>query len=193
MNPWDWAREYINSFCEEKKINPHLSQDMPRGYETAFGSYDVTCNTLFLNLSLLQQAEKYEALFYLYHELRHAEQYLHPERFGPEIQQSRQYVILYNGTCFKLVGGAWRQCVLQGDEAYFTDAYKSLPHELDANDVAFRKVADAVGVSPQLKKLYSFWAPKIRWKYQEYEKLFVRIDEALEGKVQDPFSLSKIF
>ena len=183
MNAWDWMQGYVEPFCKEKDMAVLLSEKMPEGYETAFGSYDVTCNTLFLNSNLLRQAEKYEALFYLCHELRHAEQYLHPERFGPEIQQSRQYVILYNGTCFKLVGGVWRQCVLQGEEAYFTDAYKSLPYELDANDFAFQKVVDDLGVSPQLQKLYSFWVPKTRWKYQEYEKLFARIDEALEGKV----------
>lgn len=193
MNAWDWMQGYVEPFCKEKDMAVRLSEKMPEGYETAFGSYDVTCNTLFLNSNLLRQAEKYEALFYLYHELRHAEQYLHPERFGPEIQQSRQYVILYNGICFKLVGGVWRQCVLQGEEAYFTDAYKSLPYELDANDFAFQKVVDDLGVSPQLQKLYSFWVPKTRWKYQEYEKLFARIDEALEGKVQDPFSFSKTF
>ena len=160
MNAWDWVQGYIEPFCKEKDIAVHLSEKMPEGYETAFGSYDVTCNTLFLNSKLLRQAEQYESLFYLYHELRHAEQYLHPERFGPEIQQSRQYVILYNGICFKLVGGVWRQCVLQGEEAYFTDAYKSLPYELDANDFAFRKVAEDLGVSAQLQKLYSFcsWA-----------------------------------
>ena len=170
-------------YCREHDLEITLSWEMPEGYETAFGSFDPTCRTLFLNKSLLRTAPEEEALFYLYHELRHAEQYLHPERFGPEIQQSRQYVILYNGICFKLVGGVWRQCVLQGEEAYFTDAYKSLPYELDANDFAFQKVVDDLGVSPQLQKLYSFWVPKTRWKYQEYEKLFARIDEALEEKV----------
>ena len=160
MNAWDWVQGYIEPFCKEKDIAVHLSEKMPEGYETAFGSYDVTCNTLFLNSKLLRQAEQYESLFYLYHELRHAEQYLHPERFGPEIQQSRQYVILYNGICFKLVGGVWRQCVLQGEEAYFTDAYKSLPYELHANVFALGRVAGVWGVPAQLQKLYSFcsWA-----------------------------------
>lgn len=50
-------------------------------YETAYGTYDVTVNTLFLNTAILQGAPEYGVLFYLFHELRHAVQYLHPVLF----------------------------------------------------------------------------------------------------------------
>lgn len=54
-------------------------------YETAYGTYDVTVNTLFLNTAILQGAPEYGVLFYLFHELRHAVQYLRPELFDAQI------------------------------------------------------------------------------------------------------------
>lgn len=82
-------------YCGKYDLDITLSWEMPEGYETAFGSFDPTCHTLFLNKSPLQSAPEQEALFYLYHELRHALQYLCPERFDQQIQTSRFYVILY--------------------------------------------------------------------------------------------------
>ena len=171
--------ELVASFCGEYEISVNLSQDMPDGYETAFGTYDVTVNTLFLNFSMLQSAPEYEILFYLYHELRHALQYLHPELFDAQIQESRQYVVLYNGTCFKLVGNNWHQCVLEGEEDYFTDAYMSLPYEMDANNFAYEKVKTILGDLPELQKLYRAWMPKTRWPYEEHRKLFARIEHGI--------------
>lgn len=43
-------------FCYENGIDVKLSYDMPAGYETAYGTYDVTINTLFLNTSILRNA-----------------------------------------------------------------------------------------------------------------------------------------
>ena len=54
---------------------------MPKGYETANGTFDPTVNTLFINKEMLQSQPEYEQMFYLFHELRHALQYLHPESF----------------------------------------------------------------------------------------------------------------
>lgn len=42
----------------------------------AYGTYDITVNTLFLNAAILKDALKCVVLFYLFHELRHAMQYL---------------------------------------------------------------------------------------------------------------------
>ena len=46
----------VAEFCHENDISIKLSHDMPAGYETAYGTYDVTINTLFLNLDSLQNA-----------------------------------------------------------------------------------------------------------------------------------------
>jgi len=115
----------FHDFCIENDLAIKLSHDMPSGYETAFGTYDITINTLFLNLKMLEDAPEFEVLFYFYHELRHAEQYLHPERFELSIQESLPYVILYNGICYKLMGNTWYECKLEGED--FMDAYLSLP------------------------------------------------------------------
>ena len=52
----------IAGFCKENSLAVTLSCDMPAGYETAYGTYDVTINTLFLNPQLLQQ---FDQQFYL--------------------------------------------------------------------------------------------------------------------------------
>ena len=168
----------IAEFCTETGISISLSHDMPAGYETAYGTYDVTINTLFLNVQLLQDAPEHEVLFYLFHELRHAMQYLRPESFDPQIQESCFYVVLYNGVCYKLVGNAWQEVVLEGAEDYFTRAYMSLPYELDANSFAYERVKDICGNTDELQSLYSFWIPAEKMDYVELHDLFIRIDTA---------------
>ena len=103
---------YFDQFCGENHIEIGLSYEMPEGYETAFGSFDVVRRTLFLNLPVLQSAPEHEALFYLCHELRHALQYLRPELFDELIQTSRYYVVLYDGVCYKLVGDSWKSRIV---------------------------------------------------------------------------------
>ena len=172
----------IAAFCKEYRLDVMLSCDMPTGYETAYGTYDVTINTLFLNLQLLHDAPGYEVLFYLFHELRHAVQYLHPELFDPQIRESRFYVVLYNGICYKLVGNAWQKAVLEGTEEYYTRAYMSLPYELDANAFAYEKVKEICGDTVQLRELFTYWVPSEQMQYPELETLFRQIDaEVLEG------------
>ena len=168
----------IAGFCKENSLAVTLSCDMPAGYETAYGTYDVTLNTLFLNVQFLQDAPEHEVLFYLFHELRHAMQYLRPESFAPQIQESRFYVVLYNGVCYKLVGNAWQEVVLEGAEDYFTRAYMSLPYELDANSFAYERVKDICGNTDELQSLYSFWIPAEIMDYVELHDLFIRIDTA---------------
>ena len=171
--------EIVSGFCVDNDISITLSYDMPVGYETAYGTYDVTINTLFLNVQLLHDAPEHEVLFYLFHELRHAMQYLRPESFDPQIQESRFYVVLYNGVCYKLVGNAWHEVVLDGAEDYFTRAYMSLPYELDANSFAYEKVKEICSETPQLQELYSFWIPKEKLDYEGLRKLFLSIDFTL--------------
>ena len=168
-------------FCKENGIAVTMSREMPAGYENAYGTYDVAVNTLFLNPAMLRDAPEYEKLYYLYHELRHAVQYLCPGRFGVEIRESLAYVVLYNGICFRLVGNVWQECELGGPEEYFTRAYLSLPYEMDANAFAYEKVKELCGDSAELRELYGFWMPKERMAYPELETLFRRIDAALDG------------
>ncbi len=169
----------VQNICRENNIEVKLSYDMPTGYETAYGTYDVTGNTLFFNIALLQDAPRCEVLFYLFHELRHAVQYLCPMLFDEQIKESMVYVILYNGTCFKLVRNMWQECILDGDEDYFTRAYRNLPYEIDANTFAYKKVKQTCGDSAKLQELLDFWIPKDSFDYEEYRKLFRRIDAKL--------------
>lgn len=169
--------ELVAVFCTQHSLAVTVSYDMPEGYETAFGTYDVTKNTLYLNSGRLERAHQWEVLYYVYHELRHAMQYLKPEQFDAQIQESRYYVVLYNGTCFKLVYDAWKECVLEGQEADFTAAYLSLPYELDANTFAYETVRALWGDLPELLRLYQGWMPERPWGQEKLRALFRRIDE----------------
>ena len=173
---------HITSFCGKYGISVNLSRQMPAGYETAYGTYDVTVNTLFLNTGLLRDAPEYEVLFYLFHELRHGAQYLRPELFEEAVRESRFYVVLFNGICFKLEGNGWRQVRLEGTEEYFTRAYLSLPYERDANAFAYEQVKALCGDGPELRELYRFWTPEEMMSSEELRKLFDRIDAERLGK-----------
>ncbi len=176
----------VLKFCRENDIEVRLSYDMPAGYETAYGTYDVTINTLFLNTDILQNAPQYDVLFYLFHELRHAMQYLCPIMFDDKIKESINYVILYNGICYKLINNKWKECAFAGDENYFTRAYMNLPYEIDANTFAYEKAREICGDSAELKELFDFWIPKDSLDYEELRKLFCRIDAELleEGWIE---------
>ncbi len=92
--------DIAKKYCRQLGVN--VSFHMPTGYEEAFGTYDVTCNTIYINKNLAQSTPPYRFLFFFLHEYRHAVQYNNPSAFSDEIQKSLPYVILYNGECFKL-------------------------------------------------------------------------------------------
>lgn len=175
----------VSLFCAQNFLALNLSYDMPEGYETAFGTYDVTGNTLYLNRDLLQSAPQWKVLYYVYHELRHAMQYLKPERFDETIQESRFYVVLYNGICFKLEDHEWKKCVLEGKEDDFTAAYLSLPYEMDANTFAYEQIKALWGDLPELLCLYHGWMPEKKWSYEKCRILFQHIDAKLMGNRSD--------
>lgn len=118
-------------------------------------------------------------MFYLFHELRHALQYLHPERFDGLISRSRLYVIQYDGTCYKLVDGKWKECKLEGSIEFLTELYLGQPHERDANDFAYERVKALLGASPELQELLAFWTPKKPISDQVYEELYRQIDDMI--------------
>ena len=76
----------VDAHCQQCGLTLLLSADMPAGYETAYGTYVPETKTLHLNAETMADAPPAEALFTLFHELRHAEQYQHPERFSEIIQ-----------------------------------------------------------------------------------------------------------
>lgn len=173
-----FIEQVFHEFCDENHITVRLSYEMPDGYETAFGTYDVTVNTLFFNCALLQQTPVFELLFYLFHELRHALQYLKPTLFDERIQKSCFYVVLFNGVCYKLVDQSWKECAFYGD---YTDIYLSLPYEMDANVFAYQKVKEICGDSHELQELYCQFIPDRVVDYLQLQELFQKIDAAVEN------------
>ena len=170
----------VADFCYENHLSTHFSTDMPEGYETANGTFDITKNTLFFNTAMLAEAPDYEMLFYLFHELRHVLQYVKPEQFSPIIQKSLSYVLMYDGTCYKLINGDWAECRLDGTEDYLTRAYLGQPYELDANQFAYERVNAILGPSEELDKLHAFWTPEVKLSDAEYRKIYHEIDMKLQ-------------
>lgn len=166
-------------FCAENGLHLALSWEMPAGYETAYGTYDIAENTLFLNWALLEKLPRGQQFFYLCHELRHGMQYQQPEQFSPFLRESLPYVLLYDGTCFRLQDGVWRQGKLEGEEAYFTNAYLGFPYEMDANQFAYEQVCLRCGASEALERLLTRSSPEKIMTEEEYQQLFRRIDEKL--------------
>lgn len=168
------------SFIKENSLDIQLSYIMPSGYEDAFGTFDITVKTLFLNRDLLESESEVEVLFYLYHELRHALQYIHPQKIPKPIRESINYVVLYNGLCFKLVNGEWKNCQLTGNEEYFTLVYENLPYELDANLYAHDMVKALLPeYNSDIESLYSSWLPQNSISKEELASIFRQIDSSL--------------
>lgn len=166
----------VSEFIKAHQLQISFSSNMPEGYENANGSFDIAKNTLFFNSTMLASAPDFEALFYLFHELRHALQYTRPQLFSPIIQRSLSYVLMYDGTCFKLLNGAWVESRLEGAEPYLLNAYLGQPYEMDANAYAYEQVKKHCGASEKLDELYSFWVPQKRLSDSEYSEIYNKID-----------------
>jgi len=168
------------TYCRDNDLTLKISFEVPAGYETANGMYDSESQTLFFNQAKLENAPAYEKLFYLYHELRHAAQYQKTERFEPVIVRSLDYVVGYDGNCWKRIGKEWKACRLTGPEGFFTQLYLSQPNEADANAFAFQSVKEILGDSEGLRSLYSCWKPDEAVTAEQFNDLYLQIDQAAE-------------
>ena len=59
---FDYER-YFNQYCDDNKLDLILSFNMPAGYETADGTFDVESKTVFINSDYLKEAPDYEKSF----------------------------------------------------------------------------------------------------------------------------------
>ena len=170
---------HFTQYCREHMLPLHLSFAMPAGYENANGTFDVAAKTVYINTTRLNDAPDYEKAFYFFHELRHASQYLCPDQFSGSIQRSLQYVIQYDGTCYKWVNGSYRKYKLDGSEEYFTNLYLGQPHEVDANVFAYEQARTLCGDSAELKTLFDFWMPHQTVLVGTYDAVFSQIDKKI--------------
>lgn len=169
----------FHTFCRDHDLNLHLSFSMPAGYETANGTFDAESGTVFLNAAALKDAPDYEKAFFLFHELRHALQHLHPEQVHEEVIRSLPYVIQYDGTCYKIIQGRYYACKFADSEECFPDLYLGQPYEVDANTFAYESVRALYGESEGLRRLYTFWMPGHPVSDDRYRAIYARIDEAI--------------
>ena len=170
-------RKYFDLYCKESGLELQLSCDMPSGYETANGTFHDFSKTVFINANRLQQETDAVKAFYLFHELRHASQYLCPEQFDDVLNLSMQYIILYDGTCYKRENNTYLKCKLEGSEEYFTNLYLGQPYEVDANTFAYEQVRKIYGDSEKLKRVFDFWMPRQVVPNETYHQIFALIDK----------------
>lgn len=173
---------HFRHYLKDHQLDLALSFKMPVGYETANGTFDAESKTVFINAEQLKEAPDYEKAFYLFHELRHSSQYLCPELFSDAVARSIQYVIMYDGTCYKIISGKYHECKLEGGKEYFTNLYLGQPYEVDANTYAYEQVKKIYGESEDLRKLYEFWTPRQPVSDDLYNSIFTKIDEKINHK-----------
>lgn len=176
-------QSHFDAYCNTEGLDLHLSFDMPSGYENANGTFDLSTKTVFINETILKNSPDHEKLFFLFHELRHATQYLAPNKFDAAISKSLQYVIMFDGTCYKLIDGVYHSCKLDGRDDYFVNLYLGQPYEVDANTFAYERTKNICGDSEALKKLYEFWVPHQLMPYKIYDSVFALIDEKLKSEL----------
>ncbi|MBR5961480.1 MAG: GNAT family N-acetyltransferase [Clostridia bacterium] len=175
-------KKHFDSYCKETGLELNLCFDMPEGYETANGMFDDETKSVYINAKMLEKVPDFEKAFFLFHELRHAAQYLKPEQFPEMIRRSLQYVIQYDGTCYKLVNGDYVDCKLEGGEERFTELYLGQPHEADANNYAYEQTRKIFGEPEELKKLHGFWMPKQPIPDETYQTVYAEIDEKVDNR-----------
>lgn len=173
-------KKYFDAYCKKTGLALQLSFEMPAGYETANGTFDPVCKIVFLNAERLKKAADEEKAFFLFHELRHAAQYLCSDKFSAEIRRSIHYVIQYDGTCFKQVDGTYRKCKLKGSEEDLVNLYLGQSHEVDANRYAYEQTKKFYGRSETLEKLFRFWMPRQEISGKRYEAVYSWIDQNAE-------------
>ncbi|MBQ6570656.1 MAG: hypothetical protein IJL87_10465 [Clostridia bacterium] len=170
-------KTYFDRFCKEEKLDLRLSFDMPPGYEAAYGTFDAQTKTVCINAKLLEGEPDFEKAFYLFHELRHALQYLCSWQFDDALIRSAQYTIMYDGACYKLVNGKYLECKLEGGEEYFANIYAGQPYEVDANNYAYERARKIFGDLEKLRKLHEFWMPRQPVSEKLYDSIFALIDK----------------
>lgn len=174
-------QSYFDEYCKTEGLDLILSFNMPEGYETANGTFDIELRTVYINSKLLSESPDYEKAFFLFHELRHAKQYLCPDSFSSEIIKSLTYTIMYDGTCYKMVDGEYLECKLDGGEELFTELYLCQPYEVDANTFAFQRAKEIYGDLEELKDLYDCWMPNKNIPFEQYASIYKTIDEKVKA------------
>lgn len=182
----------LKNWKEKWDLDISASFDMPEGFQNAFGVFDATKNELFLNLS--SEIDDARFLFTFFHELRHALQYNFPERFDKDVQKSLPYVIHFDGSCFKLIGGEWKSCSLSEDWD-FESAYLSLPYERDANEFAYAQALKRINKSEKerLTNIFNQSLPKRKYNMAQLENIFRKIDDQTnQQKIGDKIIFEKL-
>ena len=170
-------QKVFDGYCRENGLDLRLCTEMPEGFEGADGMFDPDSRTVYINTDFPEGTPDFIRAFFLFHELRHAAQYLCPERFSELIRRSLGYVIQYDGTCYKLVNGEYIECRLEGGEEVFTNLYAGQPHEVDANRFAYEQVQKLYGDSEKLREMYEERKPKEAIAEEKYVEVYGMIDE----------------
>lgn len=174
-------KELVSRYCLENDFTISLSFDMPSGYEDANAMYDDEKKSIFINLKVTGELKEYEQYFYLYHELRHASQYNKPNEYDISLVKSMDYVIMFNGICYKVIDGKYIMTHIDGNEDFLLNAYLSQPYELDANRYAYEVTKRKYGNIKELDELLNMYMPKRILSNKELSHIYKMIDINIES------------
>lgn len=168
--------EIVSTYLDKFKLDIKVEYNMPNGYENAFGTFDIEKNTLYLNAEKLKDAPLYKVLFFFFHELHHACEY----KYGNS--KYLNYVVLYDGTCFKLKNRKWVSGKLDLKGVDFLEVYKSFPYEIEANKFAFNETKlflNSTSDKEELEKLFKKMLPNDKLSLGKIDEILDKIDEIL--------------
>lgn len=182
MDRKSFIKELFNSSLDNLGVDVRLSFDLPDTLRDAFGLFDVTTKTLYINVD--RNISKVRLIFTFYHEMRHAEQYLNHQKFCASIQESIQYVIHFNGDCYKLINNKWYPGKLIKTDIDYGDIYNSLPYEKDANRYAYKHTKKLIEKNDvkELDAIYKQSVSSRKIGISTLRKLFRQIDVLTGGK-----------
>ena len=103
--------------------------------------------------------------------------------FDKKIQDSLKYVIHYNGDCYKLTEKGWIYCKIDDKKLNFTEIYKGLPYEIDANQFAFDNSKQHLNQSQlyELEEIFKKFMPTIQIPEDTYYAIYKEIDEKIKN------------
>lgn len=101
-----------------------------------------------------------------------------------------QYIIMYDGICYKIVNGKYFKCKLKSSKENSANLYLGQPYEVDANTYAYERVKQIYGNLEGLYELYTFWMPSHAVSDEVYDDIFKQIDEKI--KMKDDVEISSL-
>jgi len=178
-NILDVAKEY----CAQYRFEVRVEFDRTLADE---GFFDRANGKIVVGNALLTLPD-WAGYYLIIRMLALAQQVLRPADFDRSVRRSKDYRVGADGKCAKWTSRGWQtvdvNAVWPQTPAYWRAASENMPHLLAASDIAAEEAHDLLThdcARDNLHNLHYMASPKHPFPAEEYEKLFDRIDEAID-------------